>query len=50
MAKQVCDCGTYDFPDRKNNTFFLFPRFNNKFAPCEHLPTLPPAFILGPSK
>ena len=32
MAKQVCDCGIYDFPNRNNNTFFLFPRFNNKFA------------------
>ena len=33
MAKQICDCGTYNFPNRNNNTFFLFPRFNNKFAP-----------------
>ena len=23
--------------------------FNNKFAPCEHFPTLPPALILGPT-
>ena len=22
--------------------------FNKRFAPCEHLPTLPPALILGP--
>ena len=22
--------------------------FNSRFAPCEHLPTLPPALILGP--
>ena len=23
--------------------------FRSKFAPCEHFPTLPPAFILGPN-